>query len=141
MIRLPKKVEYALLSMQYMAMRPSEFATAKAISEDLNISFEFLAKTLQMLMKYGLIDSRQGIKGGYSLAKSPDDISIAMVIHALGQKPQIVDCIDEHDGDCHRWEDCTIKHPMMTLQKKIDNILETTTIAELTQTQLIQLAN
>ena len=141
MIKLPKNVEYALLSMRYMAMRPNELATTKAISEELNISFEFLAKTLQKLMKFGLIDSHQGTRGGYSLAQSPNEISISMVIQALDKKTQIVDCIDSHNGECERWDDCTIKHPMMTIQKKIENIFETTTIAELTQTKLVQLAN
>ena len=69
--------------MQYIANKSGDMATAKEIADSLNISFDFLAKTLQTLMKKGLIKSTQGIKGGYILAQSPDEINISTIIFAL----------------------------------------------------------
>ncbi len=137
MFRLSKKVEYALLSLQFLAMRDGRLATAKEMSEQLNISFEFLSKTLQTLMKHGLIRSQQGIKGGYVLAKGPEEISISHVVAALDSSPRIVECVNDNDkDDCLRADDCTIRHPMKIIQKKIEDIFDSTTISELLQPKL-----
>lgn len=142
MFKLSKKVEYALLSLQYLALRDGELATAKEISEQLNISFEFLSKTLQTLMKNGLIRSQQGIKGGYVLARGPEIITISHVVAALDSSPRVVECVNNDDrDDCNRAEDCTIKHPMLVIQKKIEAIFDSTTISELSQPKLLTIDN
>ena len=132
MIKLSKKVEYALLALQYMGARAPDLVSAKEMSESLNISFEFLSKTLQTLMKGGFVMSHQGIKGGYTLIKKPEDINIASVILALDMKHGIVECmINEDNESCFRVEECSIRKPMARLQKKIDDIFYKTTISEL----------
>lgn len=137
MLRLSKKIEYAILAMQYMASHGSEKATAKELSEELNISFEFLSKALQSLMKAGLAESIQGIKGGYRLARPPEEISVADVITAMENRIGIVECIQKGKDGCGRAEDCTIRIPMVHLQKKIETIFDSTTIAELAKFQLV----
>lgn len=135
MLKLSKKVEYAILAMQYMAMK-DDLVTAKQIASDNNLSFEFLAKSLQCLNKKGLINSVQGIKGGYNLAKNPKSITVADVIKAMDQKAALVDCtihLDADNEDCERVDFCILKNPMMHLQSKINSILRKTTIYELTK--------
>jgi Rrf2 family protein len=133
MLKLSKKIEYGLLAAQYIASHPGKLVSAKEMSDELNISFEFLAKTLQKLMKSDLVVSYQGIKGGYELARKPDEISMADIITALEGNPTIVDCV-KFDGssECGRSGNCSIKKPMGIIQKKINNILSSTTIAEIT---------
>ncbi|MDQ1265148.1 MAG: hypothetical protein QG635_298 [Bacteroidota bacterium] len=131
MLKLSKKVEYAILSLQYMACSKSELVTAKELSDSLEISFEFLSKTLQVLMKRGLIESHQGIRGGYQLAKKPEDISLNEVIHALEKNSGITECLSEKDILCSRMDKCTIKSPLTIIQKKINEFLNMTTIAQL----------
>lgn len=136
MLKLSKKVEYAILAMQYMALKPDELYTAKQIAGENNLSYEFLAKALQILNRKGLINSVQGIRGGYNLAKNSELITIADVITALDQKAALVDCTleDHKNGDnCDRLEFCTLKTPMMHIQHKINKILKETTIHELTK--------
>lgn len=133
MLKLSKKIEYGLLAVQYIAAHPEKLVPAKEMSGEMNISFEFLSKTLQKLMKNGLVVSHQGIKGGYELARNPDEISIADIIIALEGNPSLVDCV-KFDGSatCGRAEKCAIKKPLGVIQKKINKILTTTTIAEIT---------
>ncbi len=131
MLRLTKKIEYAILAMQYIASNPNKLISAKEISEKLNISFEFLSKTLQTLMKFGLISSHQGKSGGYTLAKEPTDISISEIINALDENQSVVECAADADSlTCGRQSDCTIKKPMNNIQNKINSIFEETTLAE-----------
>ena len=130
MLKLSKKIEYGIQAVQYMAIKAGSIVSAKEISEKMNIPFDFLSKTLQVLNKNGLIVSQQGIKGGYVLSKEPAEITIAEIINALEENSNIVECYSEEDGNCVRVDDCTIKNPMNSLQKKLESVFHTTTIAE-----------
>ncbi len=132
MLKLSKKVEYSLLALQLLAQNCDKKLSAKEISETLNISFEFLSKLLQTLMKKGLVSSYQGIRGGYTLQKSAEEISIADVINALDDMPAVVDCLRDDDYcGCDRIENCTIRLPMQKIQKEIDTMFSRTSIAHL----------
>lgn len=132
MLRLSKKTEYAILAMQYIARSAERPVSAKEISDNLNISFEFLSKTLQTLIKSSLIVSLQGKSGGYLLNRNASEISIADIINALDEKSNVVECSSSemNDGTCGRQDECTIKNPMSEIQNKINNILYETTLAE-----------
>ena len=141
MYRLSKKIEYAILALQFLSLEMDRKVPAKEIAEKLNISFEFLAKTLQQLIKTGFVVSHQGAHGGYVLARKPEMISVSDVILALNGKKGIVECVGDHEDveNCVRADYCSIRHPMVMLQEKIDSILESTTIAELSGREIIDL--
>lgn len=133
MLRLSKKIEYGILSMQYLAANKDELVTAKKMAEDLQVSFEFLAKTLQTLKREGLVNTIQGMRGGYALSKNAEEISLMDIIVALEKYPEIVECGPESDHDnCDRKDFCTIRHPMMIIQEKIDKIFKNTYLSEFT---------
>ena len=132
MLRLSKKVEYAILAMQFIAMQPEKIVSAKEMSLRLNLSFEFLSKTLQILMKNNLITSVQGIHGGYQLTSDPDETTIASIIDAIEGRSSLVECfVITEKLNCERISSCTIRDPMKMIQFKIDNVFRSTTIAEL----------
>jgi Rrf2 family protein len=131
MFRLSKKVEYAILAMQYMASHKNEILSAKEIAQALDISFEFLSKAMQTLMKEGFVKSLQGIKGGYNLAKTPNEITIMEILHAFKENIGIVECLSYGVEDCSRTANCNIKNPMLKLQHRVNYIFQKTTIADL----------
>ncbi len=132
MLRLSKKIEYGILAIKYIAENPDKKVTAKEISEKMNISYEFLAKTMQKLMKSGLIVSHIGLNGGYTLAVEPNAISIADIISALEEDTTIVECFSKgNDSPCERDDFCEIRHDMSGLQKEINNVFSRMTIAKL----------
>lgn len=128
--------------MQYIASNiegnSEKVISAKEISLKLNIPFEFLSKTLQKLMKSGLIESQQGNKGGYVLAKSPEQTSLSEIIVALDEKADLVECFtNKDDTTCSRTSLCTIRGPIKNIQKKIDGVFQSTTLAELLDKRLL----
>ena len=131
MLKLSKKVEYGILAVQYMASKPDDLVRAKEISEKMNLSFDFLAKTLQTLNKNGLISSTQGVHGGYKLSKNVLNITLTDVILSLEERTSIVDCMSPGETDCYRSEGCSLKHPIHILQKKIDQLFDSISISEL----------
>ncbi len=138
MFKLSKKVEYAIIALQYLASKPNELVTAKELAEQLEVPYEFLSKSLQTLMKKGIIDSFQGIKGGYQLTRDIDSITIDEVISALDEKSSIVECFKHNSAsNCQREEICTIKQPMAQIQMQINQIFKNTTIAQLSDENII----
>lgn len=130
MIRISKKVEYALLACRYLASKGDELAAVKEMSENLKVSYEFLAKTLQKLSKSGIAKSFQGVAGGYKLVKAPSSISVFEIIMAIEGKNAIVRCISRNGITCNG-EECALQLPMAVLQSKFENILKTTKLTEL----------
>ncbi len=131
MIRFSKKIEYALDALNFLGMNPTSSFSAREISERLNIPYEFLSKTMQQLAKKGIVRSISGVKGGYVLSISPENIKFADILGALEEDSYVVECFADGDDCCQRNEVCTIKTPMMVIQSKIDSIILSTTLADI----------
>ncbi len=68
MIKMNRKVEYALMSLRYMADKaPSELTSARELVERFNVPFDTVSKVLQVLATKEVLDSHKGIHGGYLL--------------------------------------------------------------------------
>jgi Rrf2 family protein len=131
MLRLSKKVEYGLIAAQYLASKSDEMVSAKEIAEDLGLSFDFMSKTLQSMLRSGVLASQQGTKGGYKLAKNPQEISLADIIYSLNEKSSLVECLNENNEVCAIYDNCSLRSPIIVLQKKIDELFESTSVNEL----------
>lgn len=131
MLKFTKKTEYALMAMKQIALSDgSNCISAKEIADSNKIPFELLSKILQSLNRSNIIFSTQGIKGGYTISKSPDSISISDIIKAVEPNYQIVDCFEENlkQEECSLIHCCQIRSPLTKLQREIDNLLEKTTL-------------
>ena len=126
MIRISKKVEYALIALLHIAKKSSgELTTARELSDKFNISLELMGKILQSLVKNGMIVSVQGVKGGYYLARPMEAISISSVINAIDGPIALTDCLAAGSADqCVRGENCLIRKSMEDIQKKLVNMLD-----------------
>jgi Rrf2 family protein len=139
MLKLSKKVEYALLAVQHMASRQGSVISAKDVALRFDISLALIAKVLQSLVRAGLVVSYHGTNGGYALARPAAMISIADVIEAIeGRQGAIVNCQDHTAGDCCVSESCTIREPLSILQERITLTFATMTIAELAHPPAVQ---
>lgn len=79
-----KKCEYAIQAILYLSSLDADrVVNAQDISEELKIPKEFISKILQELTFSGIIDSKKGKGGGFSLAKSPDQIKLIDLVYAI----------------------------------------------------------
>jgi len=125
MLRLSKKIDYALIAMHYIAfLENDQVVNTKAIAEKYQIPLELLAKILQKLAKKGLVVSHNGPKGGYLLAKDPSEISISEVIQAIEGPIGIAECYHESDNLCSQKAHCNIRTPIGVIQTKIIDLLK-----------------
>jgi Rrf2 family protein len=133
MLRFSRKVEYALISMLYMAeQKEGQLTTSRELAETFNIPQELAGKVLQSLAKNGCISSVQGVKGGYLLAKEPDLINLADIIIAVDGPVKVVNCVDEPEScTCDQFNSCNMRNPMETIQVKMMKFFNSTTLKDL----------
>ncbi|HEX7093103.1 MAG TPA: Rrf2 family transcriptional regulator, partial [Nitrospiraceae bacterium] len=105
MLKISKKADYALMALQHIAavqfgdVTPGRVVNTKEIAEEYNIPLELLAKVLQTLAKNALIESHNGPKGGYALARRAHQITIAQILESIEGPLGITDCSHEKDGE------------------------------------------
>jgi Rrf2 family protein len=133
MLQLSKKVEYGLIALRHMAMNPrGQVFTAKEIAVKYEISYELLAKILQKLTKAGVVSSIQGMRGGYSLSKNPNELRVSNIIRIIEEeKPTIAECYAEDGENCSIFSACTIRKPLGKMQHNLNLLLENTTLEQI----------
>ncbi len=141
MLKLSKKADYALIALQYIATEQygehaypaCRVVNTKEIAEEHHIPLELLAKVLQALAKHDVIESQNGPKGGYVLAREPRDISIAQVLEAIEGPLGIADCYQEKDDHtaCEQMDHCNIRTPLLKVQESIVHLLSSMSIEDM----------
>ncbi len=132
MLKFSKKVEYALIALDYMSKKlPGELTTARELSEKFNISLDLMGKILQNLARSQMIVSVQGVRGGYYLNKSEEEISVSSVIKAVDGPFKLVDCVhDNGPSKCGRDKNCAIKKSMERIQSKLESLFDEITLKD-----------
>lgn len=131
MLKVSRKFEYGLHAVVYLARKePDTIVTVKEMSTEIGFSQEFMAKAMQNLKRAGLAVSVQGVKGGYRLAKSPDEITVSDVGRATEGAPHLMRCSVAR-GKCEIVDRCTHRGYMFMLEEKIDLLMAGTTVSAL----------
>src|SRR5919106_2433283 len=141
-MRFSKRSEYALralieLTAQYGKARLQRHEIARRQ----HIPIEFLEQILLALKNAGLLASRRGVSGGYTLIKSPDDITLAQVIRVLDGPLAPIGCVSktayQRCADCPYASDdqkgCPVQHVMLDVRNAISDILDHYTLRDFVQ--------
>ncbi|BAZ02808.1 hypothetical protein NIES37_68210 [Tolypothrix tenuis PCC 7101] len=95
-MELSHKFEYALVAMLEIAKsyKSREPRQIKEIAEIQNIPVRYLDQLLGILRSGGLIKSIRGAKGGYILARKPENISVLDVYRCIERLDDVVSVFD-----------------------------------------------
>ncbi len=128
---LRQNTDYAIRVMANMANRYNkEPVSARVLSKQEDISYQFACKILQQLNKAGLVTSSMGPKGGFELSSPPSRINLLEIVGAI-QGPLILNhCLLGEDA-CPRQIDCSVTGKLKELQIYIDSYLRKITLEEL----------
>lgn len=130
MLRLSKKSDYALMAMRHLVSNAGRDSSAREIAEAYSIPVELLAKVLQQLARKKLVDSHQGTRGGYRLARQPTLISVADVIQAI-DGPLTMTACSTGDERCDQFDRCGVRDPLWRIKDRILLTLATCSVLEL----------
>ncbi len=116
MLRLSKKSEYALMATLHLAeLQSDERAAVTAIAEARSLPRGLLAKVMQELKRAGLVRSSKGVTGGYQLSRPMEQLLFLDVVRPFEENMALVDCLNQNRQNCDRYDCCTLRDPMATL--------------------------
>ncbi|HOT96100.1 MAG TPA: Rrf2 family transcriptional regulator [bacterium] len=133
MFRLSKKTEYSILALRHLHQSAAGTATVREIAETCRIPLALLAKLMQRLAKAGMVQSLQGVNGGYCLERRMDGINLAEVMEAVEGPFGITACGARETG-CERAAFCDFRGAVRPLQRQIFTYLQSVTLADLERT-------
>ena len=129
MLKITKKVEYALIAMRHIN-NSDKLCSSREISTFYNIPHEIMAKTLQKLSKMKYVKAIKGSQGGYYLNNSIHKINLVDFIETIEGPIGIVKC--STDDTCDLIEYCNIKSPINKINTNIRNLLKKVNLQEIT---------
>jgi len=125
---LTRKAWYGLIAVKHLAEQPRQNSfSAKDLANSYGFPQEALAKILQGLARAGLLLSHHGIKGGYTLVRDPDQISVLDVIKASEEAPG--DAI--HGKHWRHVESLPGYHQLHMVSQIVEDALRRVTIADI----------
>jgi Rrf2 family protein len=129
---ISKSGEYGLRALLYMASNQENegFFNIREMSDELDISFHFLTKILQVLTQKGLLQSYRGPNGGVTFLKNPEEITLAELIRALEGDDFFDKCLLGLPG-CGERQPCPMHAYWMSIRNNLKTEFETTTLADL----------
>ena len=110
MLKLTRKLEYALIALRHMQDKRDTFISAKEMADMYLIPQELLAKTLQQMAKLNYIKAAHGPRGGYRMRKGLTEISLTQFIEDIEGPIGLVDC--NINSDCVQLDNCNIRMPI-----------------------------
>jgi len=126
-----RNTDYALRLMVHLARCGGDDAVpARRLAEEEGVSPQLASKLLQQLAKAGLVESRMGKRGGFSLSKPAVEINLAEMI-AVIQGPISLNRCAALENVCPHQNGCRICGKLRTLQGQVDQTLVSITLAEL----------
>ena len=130
MLKLTRKLEYALIALRHMQDQGDTFISAKKISDMYLIPQELLAKTLQQMARLNYIKAAQGPRGGYRIRKGLSEISMTQFMEDLEGPIGIVDC--NINSDCIQLDNCNIRLPIKQINNNIRAIFNEIRVGDIT---------
>lgn len=102
----------------------------KVIAHHQGISVKYLEQLMAILKSSGIVGSVRGARGGYILAKPPDQIKLSDCFLCLEGPVVTVECVDNTDY-CPRVCDCIARSVWAQVQKAVLAVLESMTLQSL----------
>lgn len=128
---LSKTCLYGLRASVLLASKTkSEYTTIRYLSDELDISFHFLTKVLQLQTKAGLLESYKGPNGGVKLARSADQITFLDVVVSIDGTQIINECALGLPG-CGVMKPCPLHDQWAVLKERMLKLMRTVTLAQL----------
>lgn len=101
---LSHTVEYALRAMACLATNDNGPIAAATLAEAANVPLPYLSKVMRKMVVAGLVTAQKGHRGGFRLARKPEEILVADVLRAAGASLR--------DGHCaFGWDPCSKANP------------------------------
>lgn len=132
MIRMTRLTDYGIMLLTLFARDGKHpMKSARDLSQEAKLPLPTVSKILKLLAKHGLLEAHRGVRGGFTLTRKPDAITMATVINALEGPIGVTDCCAPA-SDCGIENSCVVKSNWMKINRVVFAALDRITLAEMT---------
>lgn len=132
-MRMSTKAQYAVRALVSLNMKSDGSPVPiKNVSEDEDISLNYLEQLFVKLRRGGIVKSIRGPGGGYILTRPPAEIRIDQIVETVEEPIMPLSCMNK-DGSCSRDIECATQYVWHGLGLQIKTYLASITLEELTQ--------
>lgn len=135
MLQIKRETDYAIRCLYYLSGKKDEVVMVDEIAREMRIPKTFLAKILQRLAKAGLVQSYVGVKGGFYLAKKPQEINLYEVITAI-EGPVAMNKCTVNKKSCGLSGTCKVHPIWVGVRKEIEAVLKKNTFKKIREAQI-----
>lgn len=132
MFKLNRMTDYGIVVIGHLADAGDGVCTTPGIAEATGLGQPTVAKLLKRLAQAGLVDARRGARGGYSLARPAETISVAEAIEAMEGPLALTACVQGAGDTCDHRSLCPMTGRWNTVDAAIRAALESVTLADMT---------
>jgi len=126
-----RRVDYAVRALSFLAGQPPGKIVSRAdIERSQDIPSFYLSKIMKDLVAGGLVDSYVGSKGGFTLAKAPQAISIKDVYETVERRLVLMECLEQGLEYCSFCSVCAQKNVWEEAQGVLANFLSKVSIGD-----------
>ena len=130
-MQLASTTDYAIRIVCYLAAQRQMISTSE-LSQELSVPASYIPKITKKLKQAGIIKACEGIKGGYQIAKQPENISLRDVISCTESTMAISRCLEKEEGCSKNYIACCKVHQiLLDLQNIYNNRLESVKISDI----------
>lgn len=104
MLSISKRGDYGLLLLTRLCQGYGEasgtYISLRDVAEERKLPYKFLSQVAGELKAANILESREGVRGGYRLARKPEKILVREVLDVLEGPMSVSECEREHECDC-----------------------------------------
>jgi Rrf2 family protein len=102
----------------------------KIVAQRQEISVKYLEQLMVILKSAGIVRSVRGSKGGYVLARPPNQIKVSDCFNCLEGPVITVECVED-ESYCARTADCVAREVWAEVHRAIMGVLQSMTLQNL----------
>ncbi len=130
MFTISNQSDYAMLFLEYLSREKKSVSLAEVV-EDLKLPRRFMAHVASKLVNAKILESREGVHGGYTLIKPLKKIKLSELLSLFEGDMKLVKCSD-NSYECQWKNVCRHKNAWQhTLQKKFIAIIDSMSVADM----------
>ena len=141
MLSLTRKASYGLIAMAYLACRGGQRVSAREIARENHLPVSLVMNVMKRLCAAGYVRSVRGARGGYTLARRPEDIILGPLLDEIEGPVEDARC-KRGDGNpglspmppgqpCPDAETCPHGDPVHRVHRKLRDFLQNVTLADI----------
>jgi FeS assembly SUF system regulator len=130
MLRMSKLTDYGTVVMTYLARESNRVHAVSEIAAEVRVAAPTVSKVLKRLAHEGLVVSHRGAKGGYSLARPPQSISMVEIIDAMEGRMALTEC-GSTPGLCIQEPSCSVRTNWQRVNSVVRDALAGVSLADM----------